>query len=199
MATNRAGLPGTAVFLATAGGFLVYVAIRNVPVVEGLRSVLRGTLPKGPGPTKTPLPSELDFSATGRVGSGLGDAVSGNLNTLGARIVSAAVKHQGVPYVWGGATPAGWDCSGFVTWVLHRELGLKLPSNKHTVSAQFLVWRGAWTVPRAQAQPGDLLCWAGHIAINIDGKRMIHAPTFGQKTKIANWMPNPTVRRVLAQ
>src|SRR2546423_1122156 len=44
-----------------------------------------------------------------------------------AAVTAEALKHQGVPYVWGGASPAGWDCSGFVQWVFRTAAGVELP------------------------------------------------------------------------
>jgi len=101
------------------------------------------------------------------------------------------------PYVWGGATPAGWDCSGLVTWILHHEMGLELPNNTHTVTGQFYIWSGAVTVPRNQCSPGDLVCWPSHIGIAISSSEMVNAPTFGhvtERAKIYN-VPAPIIRR----
>jgi peptidoglycan DL-endopeptidase CwlO len=87
-----------------------------------------------------------------------------------------------VPYSWGGATPQGWDCSGFATWLLHHDFGISLPSNTHTVTGQFLLWTGATTVPKGQEQPGDLVIWPiqalfpdGHMGIVISPGRMVAA------------------------
>jgi cell wall-associated NlpC family hydrolase len=106
----------------------------------------------------------------------------------------------------GGATPAGWDCSGFVTYLLHHDLGLNLPSNSHTTSQQFLVWSGATTVPREQCQAGDLICWITHIAIATGPDTGIGAQNPRQGTisgPIKNLGPGTgetyVIRRVKAQ
>ena len=105
------------------------------------------------------------------------DVVSGSLTaTQRQTIVTAALKYagQGIPYVWGGKTPAGFDCSGLAAWV-YQDAGLSLPS--YTVSEESYV---ATTDVRtkadvmAVAQPGDLLFWGGHgaswhVAIYIGG------------------------------
>lgn len=125
-------------------------------------------------------------------------AAAGGLVASGpnAGIAAAAMRYVGVPYRWGGETPDGWDCSGFVTWVLHRHFGLQLPSNAHTTSAQFLVWGGAATIPRSAAAAGDLVCWASHVGIAVDGSRMVNAPGRGRRTQVQSIWGAPVIRRV---
>jgi cell wall-associated NlpC family hydrolase len=73
-------------------------------------------------------------------------------------VLSIARQYIGVPYVYGGTTPAGFDCSGFTQYVF-AKVGVALP---RTSTAQ----RGAGVVvPASQAQPGDLVWWPGHIGI----------------------------------
>jgi cell wall-associated NlpC family hydrolase len=75
-----------------------------------------------------------------------------------AAVLSIARQYIGVPYVLGGTTPAGFDCSGFTQYVF-AKVGVALP---RTSSAQ----RGAGVVvPASQAQPGDLVWWPGHVGI----------------------------------
>jgi peptidoglycan DL-endopeptidase CwlO len=93
---------------------------------------------------------------------------------------SIAMQYLGVPYVWGGATPAGFDCSGLVMYV-YAQLGISLP---HFAAAQY----GFGTpVSRDQLQPGDLVFFDGldHVGIYIGGDQMIHAPHTGDVVKIA--------------
>lgn len=197
------GISGLAVGAATVGAFFVYMGVKNVSVLDGMRSILGGQLPAGTPPTPTPLPPQLALlngaadtaanAALGLAGS-VGGAVNGN-----AGIATDAVKYVGVPYKWGGATPAGWDCSGFVTWVLHHDLGLNLPSNTHTTAATFLGWKGAQTIPRNQCAAGDLCCWAGHIGIATDANNMVNAPGTGIPTRVQPIFSGVTIRRVLAQ
>lgn len=196
--------------MAAAGGFLIYVGIRKVPLQQGLREILRGQLPTGTPAVKAEVPSVLGFRATDTANAGLfgpasglgnvGGTAGGGGGAGGAAIVAAARKYLGIPYVWGGAKPQdGFDCSGLVTWVLVKDLGYtNLPSAEHTVTQQFYVWRGATTVPRNQASAGDLACTMGHIGICIDGAQMIHAPTLGDVVKIGPITrdPNLLIRRV---
>jgi cell wall-associated NlpC family hydrolase len=91
-----------------------------------------------------------------------------------------ALQYLGVPYQWGGASPAtGFDCSGLVMYV-YAQLGIELP---HYAAAQF----GFGTaVPRDELQPGDLVFFdkLGHVGIYIGGGEMVHAPETGDVVKI---------------
>ncbi|WP_448073935.1 C40 family peptidase [Georgenia yuyongxinii] len=73
-------------------------------------------------------------------------------------IVDYARQFVGTPYVYGGVTPAGFDCSGFTQYVL-AEVGIDLPRSS---SAQV---NAGTRVSAAEAQPGDLVWWPGHIGI----------------------------------
>ncbi|HZQ16002.1 MAG TPA: NlpC/P60 family protein [Gaiellaceae bacterium] len=90
-----------------------------------------------------------------------------------------ALKYLGVPYVWGGASPAGFDCSGLVLYV-YAQLGIALP---HYAAAQYSL---GVPVPRAELQPGDLVFFDNldHVGIYIGGGEMVHAPQTGDVVKI---------------
>ncbi|MFS0703276.1 C40 family peptidase [Cellulomonas sp. 179-A 9B4 NHS] len=108
----------------------------------------------------------------------------------GNAIVEIAASLVGTPYVWGGTTPAGFDCSGFTSYV-YTQVGISLP---RTSSEQ----RYAGTVvPRDQAQPGDLIWTPGHIAIYAGGNQQVDAPVPGKTIQIRDiWQANPTFIRV---
>jgi LysM repeat protein len=102
--------------------------------------------------------------------------------TLGQRIVEEAMRYLGVPYVWGGNTPSGFDCSGFVQFVF-SHVGIALP---RTASAQFQV---GVSVPLSQLVPGDVVFFdteggVSHVGIYIGGGRFINAPATGQDVTI---------------
>lgn len=87
-----------------------------------------------------------------------------------AQIIAYAKTFQGVPYVWGGSTPSGFDCSGFVSYVF-KQYGITMPR----VSAQQQAYFPSTTNP----QPGDLLFYsypAYHVAIYLGDGMMIDAP-----------------------
>ena len=67
-----------------------------------------------------------------------------------ARLLNIAMRFGGVPYVWGGETPAGFDCSGFVQYVF-RQIGINLP---RTADVQYELGR---KVLQSELQPGDLV------------------------------------------
>jgi NlpC/P60 family len=106
---------------------------------------------------------------------------------MSVAIASTALRYRGVPYLWGGYTTAGWDCSGFVNYVLGGQLRLSGPGNwSYTgtshgpVAAQWKVWSGLTTVKGPPAA-GDLCCWLTHVGIAVSSTQMISAldPTYG--------------------
>jgi cell wall-associated NlpC family hydrolase len=198
---KTSGIPGLAVAMATAGLFLVYVGVRDVPFMTGLREIVRGRTPTARPRQTITIPDELRFSQFDRAddGSLFGDGSGGGSASGHARIAEAARRYLGTPYKLGGHAPGGFDCSGLVTWVLVKDIGLTtLPNPVHTVTAQFMVWNsGSQVVPRDQAAAGDLVCWLNHMGIAISRDEMIHAPQPGEVVKISRiWgLPNPPIIR----
>jgi cell wall-associated NlpC family hydrolase len=98
-------------------------------------------------------------------------------------VVSLAVQYLGVPYVWAGASPTGFDCSGLVQYV-YGQLGVSLPHN--TV----LQWNDprAVSVPRNQLQAGDLVFFNGldHVGVYVGHGYFIDAPHTGAFVRIDN-------------
>ena len=100
--------------------------------------------------------------------------------TVGQRAAAIAVKVVGVPYRWGGASPAaGFDCSGLVYWAYGR-LGIELP---HSSYALHELGR---PVARSRIKAGDLLFFSGlgHVGIYIGRGRMVHAPHSGSRVQV---------------
>lgn len=95
-------------------------------------------------------------------------------------IVNIAMKYRGVPYRWGGASPSGFDCSGFTEYV-YRRAGISIP---RTASGQ-----AARASRVSSPRPGDLVFWgypAYHVAIYIGGGKIIAARTPGTVVGVQN-------------
>lgn len=176
---------GFAVLTTVSGAVLVTSGLRGITVAETLRAIVRGE----------PLGALAGPNTPDATPGKAAQALSGT--SMGELAASYAQSYIGVPYVWAGEDPKGWDCSGFVTWVLHHDLGLQLPSNFHTVAAQFYVWSGAQSIPRRACAAGDLVCWPSHVGMAVSATDMVHAPGPGQRTKISRiWsVPSPVIRR----
>ncbi len=96
-------------------------------------------------------------------------------------VVGIAMQYLGTPYVYGGASPSGFDCSGFVMYVF-AQVGVSLP---HNAAAQYGY---GMPVSRDQLQPGDLVFFngLGHDGIYIGGNQFIHSPHTGDVVKISS-------------
>jgi peptidoglycan DL-endopeptidase CwlO len=92
-------------------------------------------------------------------------------------VFNTAMQYQGVPYVYGGATPAGFDCSGFVMYV-YAQYGISLP---HSSSGQAA--RGT-RISEADAQPGDLVIMDGHDGFYAGNGNILHAPYEGTSVRV---------------
>lgn len=136
-------------------------------------------------PTFTPAPAQAPSTPAANAAS------SATANA----VIANAKQYLGVPYVWGGSTPSGFDCSGFVSYV-YRSVGISLP---RTSSAQQNV---GTSISLNQVQPGDLVFKGRpvyHVGIYIGGGQYIHAPQTGDVVKIAPFNPSEfsTASRVL--
>lgn len=128
-----------------------------------------------PAPQATPAPEAAPAEqglSTQSVGSASSEAPA---STNG--ITSTAMSYVGTPYVWGGTSTSGWDCSGFVQHV-YAQHGIELP---RLASAQ-----GAAGTPTSNPQPGDLVVQNGgaHIGIYLGNGQMISALNPGQGTQV---------------
>ena len=100
--------------------------------------------------------------------------------TLGERAARIALKAVGVPYSWGGTSPAsGFDCSGLVYWAYGR-LGVEVPHSSYALAG---IGR---RIARPRLRPGDVLVFSGygHVGLYIGRGRMVHAPSSGRLVEI---------------
>ncbi len=103
---------------------------------------------------------------------------SGAVSTRGQAVVELAKKYLGIPYVYGGSSPSGFDCSGFV-YFLYKNMGVTL----NRVAADQMT-NGTW-VPKNALQPGDIVGFANksgyinHVGIYVGNGMMIHSPQTG--------------------
>lgn len=165
---------------------------------------LSGLGAPGPGPSGFDT-SGLGVSGLGAAPApasppvGTGSVAPGATGGLGQEVVDAARRELGVPYRWGGTSPAtGFDCSGLVQYVF-GQLGVTLPR-----TSQQQAGVGVPVADLAAAQPGDLLFFEpgpggpGHVGIYIGGGQMIDAPHTGAAVRIDPvWTTPVAIRRVL--
>jgi peptidoglycan DL-endopeptidase CwlO len=99
----------------------------------------------------------------------------------GQRAVDIAMQYRGAPYRWGGETPSGFDCSGFVRYV-YAQLGVSLP---HNAAQQY---RYGTAITRDNLEPGDLVFFdrLRHNGIYIGEGRFIHARQTGKHVALAS-------------
>jgi cell wall-associated NlpC family hydrolase len=123
----------------------------------------------------------------------------GDGTVTGSDVVADAKKYLGVPYVFGGTTSSGLDCSGLVQRV-YKDLGIDVP---RLVSGQAKL--GTEVPSLAQAKPGDLIVTGGgeHILIYAGDHKVIHAPREGKNVSLVEaYMDDSeidTIRRVVPE
>ena len=182
--------------MLAGGAALVYVGITNPAggVFAGLGDLLHGT------PDTTAKPSSLVDDLAGvaaAVNTGAGSVVgagfasAADTSQVRAAVLTEAHRWLGVPYVFGGNTMAGVDCSGFTLQVYARAAGVHLPRVSYLQAK-----RGRRTL---SPQPGDLVAFGSpvhHVGIYIGGGQIVHAPHTGTVVRTeAIWHTEPVQYR----
>ncbi|MFI8677979.1 C40 family peptidase [Bacillus thuringiensis] len=147
------------------------------PVIAGIQSdsTAQATTPNT-GAVKTPVSVTAPTSPTAPVST-----------DKAQNVIAEAKKFLGLPYVWGGTTPSGFDCSGYMQYIFKNVAGVKLPRvarEQQNAGVQ---------IPVSEVQPGDLIFWgkpAHHVAMYIGNGQYIHAPQTGDVIKISKMNPS---------
>lgn len=129
----------------------------------------------------------------GKTSGGGGGSYSVSGGGMGSSVANYALQFVGNPYVYGGTSLTnGTDCSGF-TMGVYRNFGVSLP---HSSGAQRACGYGVGSL--AEAQPGDLICYSGHVALYIGGGQIVHASTAktGIKVSSASYRNILAIRRI---
>lgn len=158
-------------------------------------SILGGVTNLIGGGAATPVtaPSGKGSSATSK-----GTSASTSMSTISKQAqtaVHAAEGEIGVPYVWGGTTPKGFDCSGLVQWA-YKQAGVNIP---RTSEAQWAALKNR-AIPNNKAEEGDLVFMAGsgdggtpnnpgHVGMMVSGNKLIQAPYPGKNVEIIGYSP----------
>ena len=133
-----------------------------------------------PPATTTPAATTTATPVTTTTATDPGTQPANNAGPGHPEAATIALRYLGVPYVWGGASPSGFDCSGLVMYV-YAQLGISLP---HYAAAQYAMGQ---PVSRSELQPGDLVFFdsLNHVGIYIGGGQFVHAPETGDVVKIS--------------
>jgi cell wall-associated NlpC family hydrolase len=146
----------------------------------------------GAGVALSPLPAQA-APTTEAVSAAPAEAAASSAAQVA---VNTAMAQRGKPYVWGGAGPNSFDCSG-LTQFAYRAAGISLP---HSSRMQSTI---GTPVSRANLRPGDLVFFyspVSHVGMYIGNGQMVHAPTSGSVVKVVNvdYMPSFAGGRRLA-
>jgi cell wall-associated NlpC family hydrolase len=102
--------------------------------------------------------------------------------TTGEKAVAIALRYLGTPYSWAGASPAGFDCSGFVMYV-YGKLDITLPHSS------WMLWGEGRPVTRKHLRAGDIVFFNGrsHVGIYVAKGRFVHSPHSGDVVKVSRF------------
>ncbi|MFT3975244.1 MAG: NlpC/P60 family protein [Amaricoccus sp.] len=166
---------------AQLDGYVGYVARDGLMAQRGAGRPVTATWsqvydrPSVQGRVTGELPLLADVPVSGSTGGfarlrGGGHVPLPHLQAVSGDPVTQALRFVGAPYLWGGRSIRGIDCSGLVQ-VAHLACGVAMPRDSDMQAA--LV--GDALLPAAPAARGDLVFWRGHVALMVDGETLVHA------------------------
>lgn len=170
---------GGYLLLAGTGGLLLWSGLKGKSWSTVAKDILSGKNPKASLTAFTIQPGTAQSEGFG-ANIGSGGPVSGAAGDF-ERYVGV------VPYVWAGATPRGWDCSGSSNWVWNHDLGHAIPGypkphsfNGRThgpATGMWMLWLPfhASKIKRASVQQDDICLWQTHMGIAADNQNYISA------------------------
>ncbi len=178
------GVSGLGLFVSLGGLMLAYSGVKDVGLVDMLRSLAQGAgLPAVAGPKVT----TVSFTGAGAyepAGAGEPQAagadqepdVPGLSGGAHPEVAAAAARYLGWPYRWGGEDPAGGlDCSGLVYRAILDATGQRAPLGSLGQS----VWSGFRRINRGEVGAGDVCWWPGHVVVATSNTECISAPRRG--------------------
>lgn len=192
VATSAVSEPETVVSSAVTEPESVATSAVSEPETVASSSATTTTAPEQTVATTVDAPVDAPVANTTTGSLGAGSLTSAQRSAIVNEAVSLST--QNIPYVWGGKTTAGFDCSGLASYVF-AQAGVSLPS--YTVSEEAYVNTLDVSSPSdvtANAQPGDLLFWGDHgstwhVAIYIGGGQYVAAPQPGMNVEVENVSP----------
>ena len=102
------------------------------------------------------------------------------------KVINEVVKYIGIPYIWGGSNPTGFDCSGLIQWTIKKTHDVLIP---RTTKLQSQKWKKQLNYDLNQIEPGDLIYFNGidntisHVGIFLSKNSFIHAPNRNELVK----------------